>query len=157
LIDELTFKVPKNAIVGIIGPNGVGKSTLFKMIMGIEKPDSGSITIGDTVQISYVDQAHKDLEADKTVYEVVGGGNEIITVGGLQVNVRSYISKFNFTGADQQKKWSTVRGERNRVQLAITLREGGNVLLLDEQPMILMSTHCGHWKKHWKILPVVCW
>jgi ATP-binding cassette ChvD family protein len=133
LIDDLTFKVPKNAIVGIIGPNGVGKSTLFKMIMGLEKPDSGSITIGDTVQISYVDQAHKDLNPDKTVYEVVGGGNEIITVGGLQVNVRAYISKFNFTGADQQKKVGVLSGgERNRVQLAITLREGGNVLLLDE-------------------------
>ncbi len=133
LIDNFTFKVPRNAIVGIIGPNGVGKSTLFKMIMGVEKPDSGSITIGDTVQISYVDQAHKDLQADKTVYEVVGGGNEIITVSGSQVNVRAYISKFNFTGADQQKKIGVLSGgERNRVQLAITLREGGNVLLLDE-------------------------
>ncbi len=133
LIENLNLKVPKNAIVGIIGPNGVGKSTLFKMIMGVEKPDSGSITIGDTVQISYVDQAHKDLDADKTVYEVVGGGNEIITVGGSQVNVRAYISKFNFTGADQQKKLGVLSGgERNRVHLAITLREGGNVLLLDE-------------------------
>lgn len=133
LIDNLTFKVPKNAIVGIIGPNGVGKSTLFRMIMGEQKPDSGTITIGDTVQLSYVDQAHKDLDPDKTVYEVVGGGNEIITVGGSQVNVRAYISKFNFTGADQQKKVGVLSGgERNRVQLAITLREGGNVLLLDE-------------------------
>ncbi len=133
LIDGLTFKVPKNAIVGIIGPNGVGKSTLFKMIMGEQQPDSGIVTIGETVQLSYVDQAHKDLLADKTVYEVVGGGNEIITVGGSQVNVRAYISKFNFTGADQQKKIGVLSGgERNRVQLAITLREGGNVLLLDE-------------------------
>lgn len=133
LIDNLTFKVPKNAIVGIIGPNGVGKSTLFRMIMGEQAPDSGSITIGDTVKISYVDQSHKDLDAEKTVYEVVGGGNEIITVGGSQVNVRSYISKFNFTGGDQQKKIGILSGgERNRVQLAITLREGGNVLLLDE-------------------------
>ena len=133
LIDNFTFKVPKNAIVGIIGPNGVGKSTLFKMIMGVEKPDGGTITIGETVQISYVDQAHKDLDPDKTVYEVVGGGNEIITVGALQVNVRAYISKFNFTGADQQKKVGVLSGgEKNRVQLAITLREGGNVLLLDE-------------------------
>ncbi len=133
LIDNLTLKVPKNAIIGIIGPNGVGKSTLFKMIMGEQKPDSGSITIGDTVQISYVDQAHKDLNPDKTVYEVVGGGNELITVGGVQLNVRAYISKFNFTGADQQKKVGVLSGgERNRVQLAITLREGGNVLLLDE-------------------------
>ncbi len=133
LIDNLTFKVPKNAIVGIIGPNGVGKSTLFRMIMGHEQPDKGSVTIGDTVQLSYVDQAHKDLDADKTVYEVVGGGNDIITVGGSQVNVRAYISKFNFTGADQQKKVGVLSGgERNRVHLAITLREGGNVLLLDE-------------------------
>lgn len=133
LIDNLTFKVPKNAIVGIIGPNGVGKSTLFRMIMGEQKPDSGEIIIGDTVQISYVDQAHKDLDPDKTVYEVVGGGNEIISVGASQVNVRAYISKFNFTGADQQKKIAVLSGgERNRVQLAITLREGGNVLLLDE-------------------------
>ena len=133
LIDDLSFKVPKNAIVGIIGPNGVGKTTLFKMIMGEEKPDSGTITIGDTVKLSYVDQAHKDLDPNKTVYEVVGGGNEIITVGGTQVNVRAYISKFNFTGADQQKKVGVLSGgERNRVQLAITLREGGNVLLLDE-------------------------
>ena len=130
LIDHLSFKVPKNAIVGIIGPNGVGKSTLFRMIMGEEKPDTGAITIGETVQISYVDQAHKDLDPDKTVYEVVGGGNDIITVGGSQVNVRAYISKFNFTGADQQKKVGILSGgERNRVQLAITLREGGNVLL----------------------------
>jgi len=133
LIDDVSFKVPKNAIIGIIGPNGVGKSTLFRMIMGEEKPDKGTISIGDTVKISYVDQAHKDLDPDKTVYEVVGGGNEIITVGGSQVNVRAYISKFNFTGADQQKKISVLSGgERNRVQLAITLREGGNVLLLDE-------------------------
>ena len=133
LIDDLSLKIPKNAIVGIIGPNGVGKSTLFRMIMGLEKPDSGTITIGDTVQMSYVDQSHKDLLPDKTVFEVVGGGNEMITVGASQVNVRAYISKFNFTGADQQKKIGVLSGgERNRVHLAITLREGGNVLLLDE-------------------------
>lgn len=133
LIDNLNLSIPKNAIVGIIGPNGVGKSTLFRMIMGEQKPDKGEIIIGDTVQLSYVDQAHKDLDKDKTVYEVVGGGNEIVTVGASQVNVRSYISKFNFTGADQQKKLAVLSGgERNRVQLAVTLREGGNVLLLDE-------------------------
>lgn len=133
LIDNLSFKIPKNAIVGIIGPNGVGKSTLFRMMMGQEKPDSGQIVVGDTVQLSYVDQTHKDLDSEKTVYEVVGGGNELITVGGSQVNVRAYISKFNFTGADQQKKIGVLSGgERNRVHLAITLREGGNVLLLDE-------------------------
>jgi sulfate-transporting ATPase len=133
LIDNLNLSIPKNAIVGIIGPNGVGKSTLFRMIMGEQKPDQGEIVIGDTVQLSYVDQAHKDLDKDKTVYEVVGGGNEIVSVGASQVNVRSYISKFNFTGADQQKKLGVLSGgERNRVQLAVTLREGGNVLLLDE-------------------------
>ena len=133
LIDNLTFKVPKNAIVGIIGPNGVGKSTLFRMIMGTEKPDGGNITIGDTVQISYVDQAHKDLDPEKTVYDVVGDGNELITIGGSQINIRAYLSKFNFTGADQQKKVGVLSGgERNRVHLAIALRMGGNVLLLDE-------------------------
>lgn len=133
LIDNLNLSIPKNAIVGIIGPNGVGKSTLFRMIMGEQKPDKGEIVIGDTVKLSYVDQAHKDLDKNKTVYEVVGGGNEIITVGASQVNVRAYISKFNFTGADQQKKLAVLSGgERNRVQLAVTLREGGNVLLLDE-------------------------
>ncbi len=133
LIDNLDLNIPKNAIVGIIGPNGVGKTTMFRMITGEEKPDSGEITIGDTVKLSYVDQSHKDLHADKTVYDVVGGGNELITVGGSQVNVRAYISKFNFTGADQQKKIGVLSGgERNRVHLAIALREGGNVLLLDE-------------------------
>ena len=133
LIDNLNLKVPKNAIVGIIGPNGVGKSTLFKMIMGVEKPDSGSITIGDTVQLSYVDQSHKDLDPEKNINVTFAAGNALITVGGSQVNVRAYISKFNFTGADQQKKLGVLSGgERNRVHLAITLREGGNVLLLDE-------------------------
>jgi len=133
LIDNLTFKVPKNAVVGIIGPNGVGKSTLFRMIMGSEKPDGGNITIGESVQLSYVDQAHKDLDPEKTVYEVVGDGNEIITIGSSQIHVRAYLGKFNFTGADQQKKVGVLSGgERNRVHLAIALRMGGNVLLLDE-------------------------
>ncbi len=133
LIDDLSLAVPKNAIVGIIGPNGVGKSTLFRMIMGEEKPDNGNITLGDTVKLAYVDQSHKDLLPEKTVYEVVGQGNEIITVGSREVNVRAYLSKFNFTGADQQKKVGVLSGgERNRLHLAITLREGGNVILLDE-------------------------
>lgn len=133
LIDELDLEIPKNAIVGIIGANGVGKSTLFRMIMGEEKPDGGTIDIGSTVALSYVDQSHKDLLPDKTVYEVIGGGNDFIEVGGKEVNVRAYISKFNFTGADQQKKLNLLSGgERNRVHLAITLKEGGNVLLLDE-------------------------
>ncbi|MCB0732895.1 MAG: ATP-binding cassette domain-containing protein, partial [Ignavibacteriae bacterium] len=118
---------------GIIGPNGVGKSTLFKMIMGLEKPDSGTVTVGDTVKLSYVDQNHEDLIPEKNIYEVVGDGNDIITVGNNQVNVRAFISKFNFTGADQQKKVGVLSGgERNRLHLAITLKNGGNVLLLDE-------------------------
>jgi ATP-binding cassette ChvD family protein len=133
LIENLSFSVPKNAIVGIIGPNGVGKTTLFKMILGEEQPDSGNVKIGETVQLSYVDQSHKDLIPEKTVFEVIGAGNEHIMIGSAQLNVRAYVSKFNFTGADQQKKVGVLSGgERNRVHLAITLREGGNVLLLDE-------------------------
>ena len=133
LIDNLTLSIPKNAIVGIIGPNGVGKSTLFRMIMGEDQPDSGNISVGDTVQLAYVDQSHKDLIPEKTIYEVVGQGNEFIRVGNQEVNVRAYISKFNFTGADQQKKVGVLSGgERNRLHLAITLKEGGNVVLLDE-------------------------
>jgi len=133
LIDNLTCSIPKNAIVGIIGPNGMGKSTLFRMLMGEETPDSGSIDIGDTVSLSYVDQSHKDLLPDKTVYEVVGGGNETILVGNQSVNVRAYVSKFNFAGADQQKKIELLSGgERNRVHLAMTLKGNGNVILLDE-------------------------
>lgn len=133
LIDNFTCSIPKNAIVGIIGPNGVGKSTLFRMIMGAEKPDSGSITIGDTVHLSYVDQSHADLKPDLTVMEAVGKGQELIMVGKTQVNVRAYLSKFNIAGADQQKKVGVLSGgERNRVHLAMTLKEGGNVLLLDE-------------------------
>ncbi len=133
LIDGLSFDVPKNAIVGIIGANGVGKSTLFRMIMGEEQPDEGEIVVGPTVQLSYVDQSHKDLLPEKTVFEVIGGGNEIINIGSKEVNVRAYVSKFNFTGQDQQKKLEILSGgERNRVHLAITLREGGNMLLLDE-------------------------
>lgn len=133
LIENLSLSIPKNAIVGIIGPNGVGKSTLFRMIMGEEKPDSGNIVIGDTVKLSYVDQSHKDLLPEKTVYEVVGKGDEVIKVGNSEVNVRAYISRFNFTGADQQKKVGVLSGgERNRLHLAITLKEGGNVILLDE-------------------------
>jgi len=133
LIDNFTASIPKNAIVGIIGPNGVGKSTLFRMIMGVEKPDSGNIEIGDTVHLSYVDQSHSDLKPDITVMEAVGKGQELIMVGKTQVNVRAYLSKFNISGSDQQKKVGVLSGgERNRVHLAMTLKEGGNVLLLDE-------------------------
>ncbi len=133
LIDNLSLSIPKNAIVGIIGPNGVGKSTLFRMLVGEEQPDNGNIRIGETVQLAYVDQRHKDLVAEKTIYEVVSGGNDFITVGKTEVNARAYLSKFNFAGGDQQKKVGVLSGgERNRLHLAITLREGGNVMLLDE-------------------------
>lgn len=133
LIENFSASIPKNAIVGIIGPNGVGKSTLFRMIMGQENPDNGSITIGDTVKLSYVDQSHADLKPELSIMEAVGKGMEMIMVGKTQVNVRAYLSKFNISGSDQQKKLGVLSGgERNRVHLAMTLKEGGNVLLLDE-------------------------
>lgn len=133
LYENLNFSLPKGGIVGIIGPNGVGKTTLFRMIMGLEQPSSGEFNVGETVKIAYVDQSHKDLLPDKSVFEVIGGGTENIMVGGKQVNARAYISKFNFSGTDQSKKVGMLSGgERNRVHLAMTLKEGGNVLLLDE-------------------------
>ncbi len=133
LIDNFTASIPKNAIVGIVGPNGVGKSTLFRMIMGKEQPDSGNIEIGETVDIAYVDQSHEDLIAEKTIYEIISEGNDIITVGNKEINARAYLSRFNFAGSDQQKKLGVLSGgERNRVHLAMTLKSGGNVLLLDE-------------------------
>ena len=133
LFENLNFEIEKNAIVGIIGPNGMGKSTLFRIIMGEETPDTGEVTIGDTVQMSYVDQSHEDLKPEKSVYEVVSGGNDILEVGSTSINARAYLSKFNFSGTDQQTKVKNLSGgERNRAHLAITLREGGNVLLLDE-------------------------
>lgn len=133
LMEDLSLTIPKNAIVGIIGPNGVGKSTLFRMIMGEEQPDSGEIKIGSTVELAYVDQKHEDLLPEKTIFEVVGGGDEFIQLGNSEVNARAYISRFNFAGSDQQKKVGVLSGgERNRLHLAITLKEGGNVILLDE-------------------------
>ena len=134
LFENLNLSIPKNAIVGIIGPNGVGKSTLFRMIMGQETPDTGKIKKGDTVQLSYVDQSHAELQnGDQTVYEVISGGNDILEIGNTTVNARAYLSRFNFGGSDQQKKVGVLSGgERNRLHLAMTLREGGNVLLLDE-------------------------
>ncbi|MBK7230740.1 MAG: energy-dependent translational throttle protein EttA [Saprospiraceae bacterium] len=133
LYDNVNFKVPKNAIVGIIGPNGVGKSTLFRMIMGQEKPDSGQIIIGDTVKLAYVDQSHHDLLPEKSIYDIISGGLDLIKVGNIEVNARAYLSKFNFSGQDQSKKVGVLSGgERNRLHLAMTLKEGGNVLLLDE-------------------------
>ena len=133
LYEDLNFTLPKGGVVGIIGPNGVGKTTLFKMIMGLEKPNTGEFKVGETVKIAYVDQSHKDLIPDKSVFEVISGGTETMIVGGKQVNARAYISKFNFSGTDQSKKLAMLSGgERNRVHLAMALKEGGNVLLLDE-------------------------
>jgi ATP-binding cassette ChvD family protein len=133
LIDDLTFSLPKAGIVGIIGANGAGKTTLFRMIIGQEPLDSGSIEIGDTVQLAYVDQSRDDLQADKTVYEEISGGNEFIKVGNRELPARAYVSSFNFKGTDQQKPVGKLSGgERNRVHLAKLLRSGGNVLLLDE-------------------------
>jgi sulfate-transporting ATPase len=133
LIENLNLDIPRNAIIGIIGPNGAGKSTLFKMLVGKEKPDSGEIILGDTVKISYVDQSHEALLPNKTIYEIISEGNDILTVGTTSVNARAYLSRFNFAGADQQKKLAVCSGgERNRVHLAMTLKDGGNVFLLDE-------------------------
>ena len=133
LIDNLNIVIPKNAIVGIIGPNGMGKSTLFRMLMGTEKPDSGTIDIGNTVQMAYVDQSHDALKPDKTIYEIISQGAEMIKVGKTEINARVYLSRFNFAGGDQQKKVGVLSGgERNRLHLAMTLKEGANVLLLDE-------------------------
>ncbi|HQV74916.1 MAG TPA: energy-dependent translational throttle protein EttA, partial [Flavobacteriales bacterium] len=133
LFEDLNFSLPPAGIVGIIGPNGAGKTTLFRMIMGEEKADSGTITLGDTVQLAYVDQSHKELVAEKTVYEVVSGGLENMSIGGTLVNSRAYLARFNFTGTDQNKKVGVLSGgERNRLHLAMTLKQGSNVLLLDE-------------------------
>ena len=133
LIDNLSFKVPAGAIVGIIGPNGAGKSTLFRLIAGKEQPDSGEVSIGKTVQMAFVDQSREDLNNDKTVWEDISGGLDIITVGKFQMPSRAYCGRFNFNGADQQKKVGMLSGgERGRLHLAKTLMQGGNVLLLDE-------------------------
>ncbi|MBR6370164.1 MAG: energy-dependent translational throttle protein EttA, partial [Bacteroidaceae bacterium] len=133
LFDDLNFSLPPNGIVGVIGPNGAGKTTLFRLIMGLEKVDKGTFEIGETVKIAYVDQQHKDIDPDKSVYQVVSGGNELIRMGGRDINARAYLGRFNFTGADQEKKCGVLSGgERNRLQLAMALKEEGNVLLLDE-------------------------
>ncbi len=133
LLKDFSFSVPKAAVVGIIGPNGVGKTTLFKMLMGEEKPDAGSVRIGDTVKMSYVDQSHSAIDPEKTVYETVSQGNEFVEIGTYSINARAYLSRFNFNGTDQQKKTAVLSGgERNRLHLALTLKDGGNVILLDE-------------------------
>ena len=133
LFDNLSFMLPPNGIVGVIGPNGAGKTTLFRLIMGQEAPDSGSFDVGETVKIAYVDQRHHDLVPEKSVYEVISQGVESFRMGGRDINARAYLSRFNFTGADQEKKIAVLSGgERNRLHLAMALKEEGNVLLLDE-------------------------
>ena len=133
LMEDLNFMLPPNGIVGIIGPNGAGKTTLFRMIMGMEQPDKGTFTVGETVKVGYVDQVHSNIDPNKTVYETISNGTEFIRVGGREVNARAYLSRFNFTGADQEKKCGVLSGgERNRLHLALTLKSEANVLLLDE-------------------------
>jgi ATP-binding cassette ChvD family protein len=133
LVDDLSFSLPRAGIVGVIGPNGAGKTTLFRMIVGDETPDSGTVRVGDTVQLAYVDQSREALDPDKTVYEVITGGVDHLKVGGREIHGRAYVATFGFKGADQQKKVGVLSGgERNRVQLAKVLKAGGNVLLLDE-------------------------
>ena len=133
LFKDLNFMLPPNGIIGVIGPNGAGKTTLFRLIMGLERADGGTFSVGETVKISYVDQQHKDIAPDKTVYDVVSNGNELMRLGGQEVNVRAYLSRFNFSGVDQQKKCAVLSGgERYRLHLALALKQEGNVLLLDE-------------------------
>jgi ATPase subunit of ABC transporter with duplicated ATPase domains len=133
LMENLTFTIPPGAIVGVIGPNGAGKSTLFRMITGQEQPDEGTVTLGDTVQLAYVDQSRDSLDPNATAWEEISGGAEVIHLGDMEVNSRVYAGSFNFKGTDQQKKVGLLSGgERNRVHMAKLLRSGGNVLLLDE-------------------------
>lgn len=133
LFEGLSFEIPKGAIVGIVGPNGAGKTTLFRMMAGEEKPDTGEFNIGSTVKMAYIDQSRRDLDPEKTVWEQISGGNEVMQVGDKELNSRAYVSKFNFAGGDQQKKVGTLSGgERNRVQLAMLLSQGANLILLDE-------------------------
>lgn len=133
LFEHLSFVLPPAGIVGVIGPNGAGKTTLFRLIMGLEQPDSGEITIGETVKLAYVDQQHKSIDPDKTVFQTIADGSDWIRLGKRDVNARAYVSRFNFTGSDQEKLCGVLSGgERNRLHLALTLKDEGNVLLLDE-------------------------
>lgn len=133
LFEDMNFMLPPNGIVGVIGPNGAGKTTLFRMIMGLEKADKGTFQVGETVKIGYVDQVHSNIDPNKSVFETISGGTEFIRVGGREINARAYLSRFNFTGADQEKKCGVLSGgERNRLHLALTLKSEANVLLLDE-------------------------
>jgi len=133
LYENLNFSLPPNGIVGIIGPNGAGKTTLFRLIMGLEQPDSGNFVVGETVKLAYVDQQHSQVDPEKSVYEVISGGEEQMMLDGRMINSRAYISRFNFSGTDQSKKAGVLSGgERNRLHLAMTLKSEANVLLLDE-------------------------
>ena len=133
LFEDMNFSLPPNGIVGVIGPNGAGKTTLFRMIMGMEQADKGTFSVGETVRIGYVDQVHSNIDPEKTVYETISGGTEYIRVAGREINARAYLSRFNFTGSDQEKKCGVLSGgERNRLHLALTLKSEANVLLLDE-------------------------
>ena len=133
LFENLNFTLPPNGIVGVIGPNGAGKTTLFRMIMGLEQSDSGTFAVGETVKIGYADQSHSEIDNEKTVYQVLSGGTDEVMVGGRMINARAFVSKFNFSGSDQEKKCGVLSGgERNRLHLALTLKSGANVLLLDE-------------------------
>lgn len=133
LFEDLNFMLPPNGIVGVIGPNGAGKTTLFRMIMGMEKADKGTFSVGETVKVGYVDQVHSNIDPEKTVFETISNGTEYIRVGGREINARAYLSRFNFTGSDQEKKCGVLSGgERNRLHLALTLKSEANVLLLDE-------------------------
>mgnify|MGYP001016673009 CR=1 FL=1 len=132
-VKNLSMSIPKSCVYGFLGPNGAGKSTIFRMIMGEEQPDSGEFLVGDTVKIAYVDQTHKQIDPEKSIWENFSGGQDLIMMGGRQVNSRAYLSRFNFGGSEQNKKVATLSGgERNRLHLAMTLKEEGNVLLLDE-------------------------
>jgi len=133
LYENLEFVLPQNGIVGVIGPNGAGKTTLFRLIMGLEKPDSGEFKVGETVKLGYIDQTHSNIDPEKTVYQIISEGQDEIKVGGRFINARAYLSRFNFSGADQEKKAGVLSGgERNRLHLALTLKSEANVLLLDE-------------------------
>ena len=132
VVDGVSISVEQGSVVGLLGPNGAGKTTLFRLIMGLEQPDNGDITIGETVKLAYVDQQHKSIDPDKTVFQTIADGSDWIRLGKRDVNARAYVSRFNFTGSDQEKRCGVLSGgERNRLHLALTLKDEGNVLLLD--------------------------